>query len=91
MDGLKSAFENTNIPVQVIGEPPVFDIFFTDQEITTFRDTLSNDKVMVQRFNNGLLERGIFRPDSKFYISSMHSDQDIQKTVNVFEDVASTL
>ncbi len=89
--GLRNAFDGTGIPVQVIGEPPVFDIFFTDQQITTYRDTLSNDKELLKRFNQQLLNRGVFRPDSKFYISIMHTAEDVEKTIDVFVAAAQEL
>ncbi len=91
MAGLRAAFAEADIPVQVMGEPPVFDIFFTDQTITTYRDTLTNDVAAVRRFNRHLLDRGIFRPDSKFYVSVVHSPTDVEQTIAAFADAARAL
>lgn len=91
MDGLQAAFAGTGIPVQVIGEPPVFDLFFTDRPIRTHRDTLANDKTLLARFNQELLKRGIFRPESKFYVSIKHTEEDVEMTLTAFAAVAKGL
>ena len=69
MAGLRAAFDDALIPILIIGEPPVFDLLFTDQPVTSYRDTLSNNKPLVARFNQQLLNGGVFCPDSKFYVS----------------------
>ena len=91
MAGVQSAFEAVGIAIQVVGAPPVFDVLFTDQKITSYRDTLTSDKTMVTQFNRQLLDRGIFRPDSKFYVSIMHSAEDVARTIEVFAAAAKTL
>ena len=91
MAGVQSAFDAAGIVVQIVGAPPVFDVFFTDQPISSYRDTLTNDKAMVTRFNRQLLDRGIFRPDSKFYVSIMHSAEDVARTIDVFAPAAKAL
>ncbi len=91
MNGLRTAFDDTGIPVQVIGEPPVFDLFFTDRPISSYRDTLSNNKLLVKHFNRELLNRGIFRPDSKFYVSIMHTAEDVESTIAAFAAAAKAI
>jgi len=54
----------------------------------SYRDTLSNNKPMVARFNRQLLDRGIFRPESKFYVSIMHTAEDVETTVDAFTAAA---
>jgi glutamate-1-semialdehyde 2,1-aminomutase len=88
MTALQQAFDGVGTPVQVIGAPPVFDIYFTDQTIRCHRDTLTADTAKVQTFNRRLLDHGIFRGDTKFYISIMHSQEDVDRTVAAFNAVA---
>jgi len=64
---------------------------FTDRPVTSYRDTLSNNKPLVARFNQQLLNRGIFRPDTKFYVSIMHSAEDVDTTVAAFAAAAREL
>ncbi len=91
MTGLGAAFAKAGTPVRICGEPPVFDVLITDQEISSYRDTLSNDKAAVGRFNQQLLSRGIFRPDSKFYVSIVHSQGDVDQTLAVFDAAAAAM
>ena len=72
-DELQRMLDEAEIPASVVGEAPLFDIFFTDQEITDYRSTLSADKQMLARFNELLLSRGILKGDTKFYISLAHT------------------
>ena len=74
-----------------MGEPPVFDVIFTDVEIRDYRSTLSGDKEKIKRFNRLLLDNGIFRGDSKFYISIAHSPDDLQRTVEALAIVIEKL
>ncbi len=69
MAGLRTAFDDTEIPILVIRKPPVFKLLFTDRPVTSYRDTLSNNKPLVACFNQSLLNLGFFCPDSKFYVS----------------------
>ena len=91
MTGLGAAFAKAGTPVRICGEPPVFDVLITDQDISSYRDTLSNDKAAIGRFNQQLLSRGIFRPDSKFYVSIVHSQGDVDQTLAVFDAAAAAM
>ena len=59
--------------------------YFTDQEIIDYRSTLSADKSIMVDFNKNLLLNGVLKGNSKFYISSVHEDDDIQETINALE------
>ena len=63
----------------------------TEQPVTSYRDSLSNNKPLVARFNRQLLSRGIFRPDTKFYVSIMHTAEDVDTTVAAFAAAARAL
>ena len=84
MDALERLLKDGGIRAQVVGEPPMFDLFFTDTPITDYRSTLTSDKQMLRRFNQLLLERGILKGDSKFYISLAHTEEDIDLTIEAF-------
>jgi glutamate-1-semialdehyde aminotransferase len=45
------------------------------------------DSGMMTRFMTGLLERGILRGNQKFYPSIVHTDEDIDRTIQAFEEV----
>lgn len=75
------------VAVQMCGEDAIFDVYFTDQPVKTYRDTLSADGQMMARFNAGLLERGILKGGQKFYPSLVHSDEDVEQTIAAFKEV----
>ena len=88
---LINTFEKTDIPVQVPGEPPCFDLYFCDSEIINYRSAFNADKIKLQKFNSLLFERGIFKGDVKYYISSTLDETDITHTINAFNEVADIL
>ena len=83
-DGLQQLLDHAEIPAQVVGESTVFDVYFGDQEITDYRSTLGNDKEMVSRLNRLTLERGVFRGSSKYYVSTAHTQEDVDRTLEAF-------
>ena len=77
----------TGVPVQSCGEDAIFDVYFSEQPISSYRDTLSADGAMMTRFNTGLLERGVLKGAQKYYPSAVHSDTDIEKTIEAIREV----
>ena len=75
------------IPVQSCGEDAIFDVYFSEQPVTNYRDTLAADSAMMTRFNTGLLERGILKGAQKYYPSAVHSDEDVSKTIEAMREV----
>ena len=84
MQGLEGLLRDAGIPAQVIGEPPLFDVFFTSREIKDYRDMLESDGVIAQRFNDTLREHSVFKGDSKFYVSLAHDEADVALTLDAF-------
>ena len=82
MAALADSLEEAGVPAQVVGVPPLFDVVFTDNKVRTYRDVLGADAAMAKRFNGLLRQRGIFKSDSKFYISLAHDQADIDQTVD---------
>ena len=83
-DELQRMLDEAEIPASVVGEAPLFDVFFTENEITDYRSTLLADKQMLARFNELLLANGILKGDTKFYVSLAHTNADIQQTIDAF-------
>ena len=81
---LQRMLNEAEIPSSVVGEAPLFDVFFTDGEITDYRSTLHADKQMLGRFNELLLAQGVLKGDTKFYVSLAHSAADVQYTLDAF-------
>ena len=86
METLSELLKKHGIKAQVIGEPPLFDIIFTDQPVKDYRDTLKADTAMLKRFNQALRARGIMKGDSKYYVSVAHTQADIDHTIGAWEE-----
>jgi glutamate-1-semialdehyde 2,1-aminomutase len=91
MAALSGLLNNAGIKAQVIGEPPLFDVVFTDQPIKNYRDTLKGDKAMATRFNQLLRARGIMKGESKYYVSLAHDRADIDHTIAAWTDAIQEL
>ncbi len=64
-------------------------MFFTDREVKNFDDAKSSDLEIFNRFYKLMLEKGIYLAPSQFeasFLSTAHSDEDINRTLNAVED-----
>jgi glutamate-1-semialdehyde 2,1-aminomutase len=92
---LKAALQRicdaAGVPARVVGEGVLFEIYFTDAEITDYRSTLKADRARLGRFIQLLREHGIFRGASKFYLSIVHDEADVRDTIRAFESAIGAL
>jgi glutamate-1-semialdehyde 2,1-aminomutase len=91
MAGLDEALRSAGIVARVIGEPPLFDVVFTDGPVEDYRSVARGDAAKLRRFNVLLRERGILKGESKYYISLAHDEADIRHTVEAFRSAAAAL
>src|SRR4029450_8370950 len=90
-EGLAAAARKHGLAAQVSGEPPVFDIFFTDRPVVDYRATLTADRDRIKRFNQELVARGMVKAVNKIYVSLAHSDQDVNETLEIFDQALSAI
>jgi glutamate-1-semialdehyde 2,1-aminomutase len=81
-DGLARMLKDARIPATVVGEPPLFDVVFAEGDISDYRGTVRGNAEMQKRMNASLLERGILKGESKYYISLAHTPADVDKTLS---------
>ena len=91
MATLQDLLQRSGFKAQVIGEPPLFDILFTDQPVKDYRDTLKADTATLKRFNQLLRARGLMKGESKYYVSLAHTQADIDHTVGAWTDALKEL
>ena len=91
MATLSGLLGKAGVKAQVIGEPPLFDVVFTDQPIKDYRDTLKGDAAIAKRFNQLLRARGIMKGESKYYVSLAHTRADIDHTIGAWSDALKEL
>ncbi len=85
-DGLAATARRLGLVAQVSGEPPVFDIIFTDREIVDCRATLTADRARIRAFNEECVRRGVVKAANKIYVSLAHTDADVDATLGIFEE-----
>jgi glutamate-1-semialdehyde 2,1-aminomutase len=91
MAALDGLLKDAGIPHQITGEPPLFDVVFTDTPIRDYRDTLTGDADLLRKFNALLRERGILKGESKYYVSLAHTPEDVQFTIAAWKDAIKEL
>lgn len=81
--GLRQAGADVGVPLQVLGDGPVLQVFFTDaQPLRNHRDLLRADKKKAVAFGHALIRQGIYcTPGGKLYLSLAHSEPDIERTL----------
>jgi glutamate-1-semialdehyde 2,1-aminomutase len=82
--GLRDAIASSGIEACVTGVPSVFEIWFTKDEPYDHRSAKASDFYKNIRFSDLLLQQGILKAAEKFFISAVHSDQDIERTIEAF-------
>jgi glutamate-1-semialdehyde 2,1-aminomutase len=83
MEGYGRILKDAHVKAVVAGDAPMFDIVFTDREVRDYRSALG-DEAMMKRCNALLRERGILKSESKYYISCVHTDEDVRVTLDAF-------
>ena len=89
--GLKKSFDEAGIAVQITGEPPAFEPWFSDEPVLDFRSSQRADIGLGHRFAQALFERGVIKGHEKFFVSMAHSDADIDFTLDAARDAIAEL
>jgi glutamate-1-semialdehyde 2,1-aminomutase len=84
-EGLRETARRRGLPAQVCGEPPVFDIIFTDREVSDYRATLTADRTRIRLFNEACLRRGLVKAVNKIYVSLAHDDDVVARALEIFD------
>lgn len=94
IEGYRKAAEENNIPLQINRAGSMMGVFFTDTPVTNFDEAQTSDLELFKKYYQGMIEEGIFLPPSQFeglFMSTAHSDEDINKTIKAIEKVFATL
>ncbi len=85
MTALAELLRKHGVAGQVIGEPPMFDVVFTEGAISHYRDVARGDAALAARFNAKLRERGILKGDTKYYVSLAHDEADVAAVIAAWD------
>ena len=73
----------------------MFGLFFSKEEhVDFFEQVVECDMDKFQRFYHGMLENGVYLAPSAYeagFVSSMHSDEQVETTIAAAEKVLATL
>lgn len=91
MDMLKQELSRAGHAHQIVGDPTLFDVVFSENPVTDYRSWLRGDAAKNTRFNNLLRERGIFKAPGKLYPSLALTDADLNQTARAITEAAALL
>lgn len=90
-NALQKSLDDAGIPAQVLGEPPAFQPWFSETRISDFRSSQSSDAMLSFQLLQELIDRGVLKGHEKFFISTVHSDEDIDFTIDVIDDAVQAM
>ena len=93
--GLKDRAQKTGIALSTNQVGGIFGLFFSNEpQITSFKQVMQCDQMLFKRFFHAMLEAGVYLAPSAFeagFVSTAHSDTDIEKTLDIAEEVFKNL
>lgn len=91
MEGFAERLREHGFTATVLGVPACFEAVFAPGPITDYRGTLRGDVALGRRLNELLLERGVIKGETKYYLSIAHTDDDVQQTFDAWSDALAVL
>jgi len=94
VDGLSGAAKAAGVPFSADCEGGMFGFFFGDRLPQNYTEVLATDKDRFNRFFHGMLERGVYLAPALYeagFVSTAHSQADIEATVAAAREVLSAL
>jgi glutamate-1-semialdehyde 2,1-aminomutase len=91
MAGIAELAAKAGLAAQVVGEPVVFDLLFTDEPIVDYRSLQRADGALGRALTTGLIARGVVKNGQKMYVSLAHGEAEVADTLQAFEDTLKTL
>ena len=85
MEGYRDILKRRNIEAKVVGDAPMFDVIFTNQDVVDYRSSLG-DPEKAAKYNAGMRKRGILKSEGKHYIGICHTEADIEATIRAFDE-----
>ena len=93
--GLEERAAKANIPLTTNQVGAMFGFFFTEEKnISSFEQVSNCDAERFKKFYHGMINEGVYLAPSSYetgFVSSAHSDEDIEKTLDAAEKVFLTL
>ena len=95
LDGLRNVARENGIPFTTTQSGGMFGLFFTEEEtISRFDQVMACNVPRFKHFFHGMLDQGIYLAPSAYeagFVSSAHTNEHIQATINAARTVMKTL
>ncbi|MDR7001463.1 glutamate-1-semialdehyde 2,1-aminomutase [Neobacillus niacini] len=92
--GFKAAAEKYDIPITFNRAGSMIGFFFTNEDVINYETAKHSNLEFFAEYFRQMADQGIFVPPSQFeglFLSTEHSDEDIQKTIQAAENAFSKL
>jgi glutamate-1-semialdehyde 2,1-aminomutase len=86
--GIKAAADKYDIPHRINRAGSMIGFFFTNEEVTNYEQAKTSNLDYFTTYYKEMANQGVFLPPSQFeglFLSTVHSDEDIQKTLVAIE------
>ena len=86
--GLEEILRGARFEVVTSGAGPVFQVSFMSRPARNYRETLDADRELYSDFALALLDEGVLvLPDGRWYVSAVHTDEQIDATLAAAADI----
>lgn len=92
--GLKKAAEKYEVPLTVNRAGSMIGYFFTNEDVINYEKAKTSNLDFFAQYYREMANQGVFLPPSQFegiFLSTAHSDEDIEKTITAAENAFSKL
>jgi glutamate-1-semialdehyde 2,1-aminomutase len=86
--GIKAAADKYDVPHRINRAGSMIGFFFTNEEVTNYEQAKTSNLDYFTTYYKEMANQGVFLPPSQFeglFLSTVHSDEDIQKTLEAIE------
>ncbi|EAE6434947.1 glutamate-1-semialdehyde-2,1-aminomutase [Listeria monocytogenes] len=93
-EGLTEISARRQVPLLINKAGSMFGFFFTDQKVINFDTAKTSNLEFFRNYYREMLGQGIFLPPSQFegvFISTMHTENEIDKTLEAFDTTCKIL
>ena len=91
---MREAAKSAGIPIAFNRCASMFCVYFTSEPVWNLADAMEADRARFKKFFNGMLDAGVYLAPSQFeagFMSTAHSEADIEKTVSAAAQVMKSL
>ena len=91
---MKDAAKSAGVPVQFNRCGSMFCAYFTSEPVHNVADAMKSDRERFKKYFHGMLAEGIYLAPSQFeagFLSTAHTEADIEQTVNAAAKVMKAL